>query len=90
MSDAATQAYRLMVAGRFTEALPLAQGAVSAQKVCTPMHGMLATILLRLGRRQDAESTLLQALELPVGSADAYDALAHVSALLGQHDRSWW
>jgi tetratricopeptide (TPR) repeat protein len=52
------------------------------------MHGMLATILLRLGRRQDAESTIQRALESPQGSADAYDALAHVSALLGQHDHS--
>jgi tetratricopeptide (TPR) repeat protein len=88
MSDAATQAYRLMVAGRFAEALPLAQRAVVTQATCTPMHGMLATILLRLGRRRDAESAILQALESPQGSADAYDALAHVSALLGQHDRS--
>jgi tetratricopeptide (TPR) repeat protein len=88
MSDAATQAYKLMVAGRFAEALPLAQRAVATQATCTPMHGMLATILLRLGRRQDAESTIQRALESPQGSADAYDALAHVSALLGQHDRS--
>lgn len=88
MSDAATQAYKLMVAGRFAEALPLAQRAVAAQSACTPMHGMLATILLRLGRRQDAESTIQRALESPQGPADAYDALAHVSALLGQHDRS--
>jgi tetratricopeptide (TPR) repeat protein len=88
MSDAATQAYRLMVAGRFAEALPLAQRMVEAQSACTPMHGMLATILLRLGRRQEAESTIQRALESPQGSADAYDALAHVSALLGQHDRA--
>ncbi|HEY5760295.1 MAG TPA: sulfotransferase [Steroidobacter sp.] len=88
MSDTATQAYKLMVAGRFAEALPLAHRAVATQATCTPVHGMLATILLRLGRRHDAESTIQQALESPPGSADAYDALAHVSALLGQHDRS--
>jgi hypothetical protein len=28
-----------------------------------------------------------QALECQQGPADAYDALAHVSALLGQHER---
>lgn len=49
---------------------------------------MLATILVRLGRRDDAESVIQQALEYQQGSADAYDALAHVSALLGQHERS--
>jgi tetratricopeptide (TPR) repeat protein len=88
MSDIATQAYKLMVAGRFAEALPLAQTVVAAQTACTPLHGLLATIQLRLGRRHDAESTVQQALDFPQASADAYDAIAHVSALLGQHDRS--
>lgn len=53
-----------------------------------PTHGMLATILLRLGRRQDADAVIAQALECREGPADAYDALAHVSALMGQHERS--
>jgi len=82
------EAVKLMSAGRFAESLPLAQAAVSGQRACVPAHGMLATILLQLGRRADAESAIAQALELEQGSADAYDALAHVSALLGQHDRS--
>lgn len=77
-----------MSAGRLAEALPFAQAAVANQRVCQPAHGMLATILLRLGRRDDAESIISQALECQQGSADAYDALAHVSALLGHHERS--
>lgn len=88
MSDIAVQAYKLMAAGRFAEALPLARSAVAGQSACAPTHGMLATILLRLGRRHDAESVIQQALEYQQGSADAYDALAHVSALLRQHERS--
>jgi tetratricopeptide (TPR) repeat protein len=88
MSELEVQAYKLMTAGRIAEALPLAQSAVAAQRVCTPTHGMLATILLQLGRRHDAELVIQQALEYQQGSADAYDALAHVSALLGQHERA--
>lgn len=82
------EAYQLMSAGRLVEALPLARSAVAGQQVCLPTHGMLATILLRLGRRQDAELVIAQALECREGPADAYDALAHVSALMGQHERS--
>jgi tetratricopeptide (TPR) repeat protein len=82
------EAYKLMSAGRFAEALPWAQAAVAGQRVCQPTHGMLATILLRLGRRDDAESAISRALECQQGPADAYDALAHVSALLRQHERS--
>lgn len=82
------EAYKLMSAGRLAEALPLAQRAVAGQGTCQPTHGMLATILLRLGRRDDAESVISRALECQQGPADAYDALAHVTALLGQHERS--
>ena len=82
------QAYRLMTAGRFAEALPLAEAAVRGQQVCLPTHGMLATILVQLGRRQDAERVIELALQSKEGSAEAYNALAHVSLLLGQSERS--
>ena len=82
------QAYHLMAAGRFAEALPLAEAALRGQRVCLPTHGMLATILLNLGRRNDAERVIEQALQYEEGSAEAYNALAHVSLLLGQHERS--
>ncbi|HEY0685835.1 MAG TPA: sulfotransferase [Steroidobacter sp.] len=82
------EAHKLMSAGRFADALPWAQAAVAGQRMCQPTHGMLATILLQLGRRDDAESVIARALECQQGPADAYDALAHVSALLGQHERS--
>src|SRR4029079_16646922 len=81
------QAYHLMTAGRFAEALPLAEAAVRGQQVCLPTHGMLATILLQLGRRQDAERVIEQAFQSKEGSAEAYNALAHVSQLLGQSER---
>lgn len=82
------QAYRLMRAGRFEEALPLAEQAVAAQRAVVPAHGMLATILLQLGRRQEAAAVVSTALECQPGTADDYDALAHVSMLLGDHERS--
>src|SRR5580658_5558564 len=82
------EAYRLMRAGRFADALVFAERAVVGKNICVPAHGMLATILLQLGRAEDAEGVVLRALEFQEGSADAYDALAHVSMLLGQHERS--
>jgi tetratricopeptide (TPR) repeat protein len=82
------EAYRLMCAGRLTEALEFAERAVAGERTCARAHGMLATILLRLGRASDAERVVRQALECQPGEADAYDGLAHVSLLLGQHERS--
>jgi len=77
-----------MCAGRFAEALPFAERAVAQARVCLPAHGMLATILLQLGRAGEAEATVRHALACEPGSADAYDGLAHVSLLLGEHERS--
>jgi tetratricopeptide (TPR) repeat protein len=82
------EAYRHLQSGRLAEALTFAQRSVAGQRTCVPAHGMLATILLRLGRAADAENVVRCALELRPGSADAYDALAHVSMLLGKHERS--
>jgi tetratricopeptide (TPR) repeat protein len=82
------EAYRLMCAGRLSEALEFAQRAVAGQRVCVRAHGMLATILLRLGRTSEAERVVSQALDCRPGEADAYDGLAHVSLLLGDHERS--
>src|SRR4029077_4986037 len=82
------EAYQLMRAGRFAEALPFAEQAIARQSVCVPAHGMLARILLQLGRAEDAEAVVSRALQCEQGVADAYDALAHVSMLLGNHERS--
>jgi len=82
------EAFRLLRAGRFVEALAFAERAVEGKTRCVPAHGMLATILLKLGRAADAERIVAQALECGTGVADAYDALAHVSLLLGCHERS--
>ena len=82
------EAYRLMSAGRLVDALEFAERAVAGQRVCIPAHGMLATILLRLGRAIEAERVITHALQCQQGIPDAYDALAHVSLLLGQHERS--
>src|SRR5271163_433042 len=82
------EAYRLMRAGRFAEALPHALRAVAKEHECAPSHGLLATILLHLGRTGDAEIVVEQALQWAQGSADAYDGLAYVSMQLGQHERA--
>jgi len=77
-----------MRAGRLHEALAFAERAVEGVSRCVPAHGMLATILLHLGRITDAETTVCEALKHRQGTADAYDALAHVSMLLGEYERS--
>lgn len=82
------EAFRLMRAGRLAEALVFAQRAVAGQTVCSPSHGLLATILAGLGRRSDAEAVIESAMKSAPGTADAYDALAHVSLTLGRHERS--
>jgi len=82
------EAFNLLAANRFAEALPLAEQAVAGQTVCQPTHGMLATILVHLGRRQDAERVIEHALQLQEGVADAYNALAHPLQMLGDYERS--
>lgn len=82
------EAFRLMRAGLFEAALPLAEKAVAGKTRCAPAHGLLATILLQLGRAADAEAVVEGALELAPGVADAYDALAYVSLNLGRHERA--
>jgi len=87
-SSADIEAYRLLRAGRFLDALPFAERAVADKRVCVPSHGLLATILLRLGRASDAAAVVARAAELPSGIADAYDGLAYVSTALGCHEQA--
>lgn len=87
-SNPEIEAYRLMCAGRLTEALTFAERAVAGKRMCVPAHGMLATILLQLGRPREAEAVVLRALDCEPGIADAVDGLAHVSLLLRQYQRS--
>jgi len=82
------EAFRLLRAGRPAAALAFAERAVAGRTVCSPSHGLLATILLRLGRRGDADAVVESAVKLRPGVADAYDALAHVSLALGRHERA--
>src|SRR5581483_10854853 len=82
------EAFRLMRAGRLNDALMFAERAVAGKTVCTPSHGLLATILLSLGRRSDAEAVVEHAMQCAPGVADAYDALAYVSLALGHHERA--
>ena len=56
-----------MKAGRLLEALPFAERAIAGQRACVPSHGLLATILLRLGRASDADAVVARAAELPSG-----------------------
>jgi tetratricopeptide (TPR) repeat protein len=82
------EAYRLMRAGNFGAALSFAERAVRGKSMCVPAHGMLATILLQLGRAAEAESLVSQAEQLETGVADAYDGLAFVSLALRAHERA--
>jgi Flp pilus assembly protein TadD len=82
------EAFQLFRAGRLDEALVTAAQAVAHASVCSPTHGVLATILVRLGRARDAESVVCRALELTTGIADAFDGLAYVSTALGRHERA--
>jgi tetratricopeptide (TPR) repeat protein len=87
-SAAAAEAFRSMQAGRLDEALDFAERAVAGARTCLPAHGVLASILLKLGRAPEAERVVAQAVELETGIADAYDSLAYVSMALGRHDRT--
>jgi tetratricopeptide (TPR) repeat protein len=82
------EAFRLMRAGRFGEALPFAERAVAGSRICRPAHGLLASILLQLGRPDDADAAIAHAASLGDGVADAYDSLAYVSVGLGRHERA--
>src|SRR6185437_12558176 len=62
--------------------------AVAGKAQCAPAHGLLATILLQLGRSAEADTVIENAVRLAPGVADAYDALAYVSLNLGHHERA--
>ena len=81
-------AFQLWRVGRFAEAVPFAEAAVAGARVCLPSHGLLATLLLQLGRAQDADAVVTRAQALGTGVSDAYDALAYVCLGLGQHERA--
>ena len=66
----------------------MAERAVAGAVTCLPAHGLLATILVQLGRADDADAVVTQALRLAAGIADAYDALAYVCLALGRHERA--
>ena len=87
-SSAASEVDRLMQSGRPQEALIHAQRAVENTHLCLPEHGLLASLLLKLGRIQDADQVIVQAMALATGSGDAYDGLAFVSIALGRHERA--
>jgi tetratricopeptide (TPR) repeat protein len=70
------------------EALPHAQRAVANAAVCHAGHALLASVQIQLGRAQQAEAVILEALSLPTGDAAAYDGLAYASMLLNRHERA--
>jgi tetratricopeptide (TPR) repeat protein len=82
------EALRLMRAGRYAEALPFARRAVAASRVCSAAHGLLATVLIHLGQREEAEAVVSAGLDRGPGTADAYDALAFVLLQLGSYERA--
>jgi tetratricopeptide (TPR) repeat protein len=82
------EAFQLMRAGRLDEALLCAQRAVAGKQACLPAHGLLATLLVRLGRAAEAQEIISTAMQYPTGVADAYDSLAYVALNLGQHNQA--
>jgi tetratricopeptide (TPR) repeat protein len=70
------------------EALNQVKRRVQGSRACQPAHGLLAQLLVRLGRVAEAETVVLDALALEGGPADAYDGLAFVSMMLGEHERA--
>jgi hypothetical protein len=83
-----TTATRPMNAHQLGEALAQVERKVKGARVCRPEHGLLAALLLKLGRAADAEQVVTHALTLQTGSADAYDGLAFISMSLGEHERA--
>lgn len=77
-----------MQSGARDEAIAVARRAVADARTCLPAHGFLASLLLRLGRTDEAAALIAHAAELGTGSADAYDGLAFVAMALGQHERA--
>lgn len=77
-----------MDARRLGEVRAHAERMVRGARVCRTEHGLLASVLMKLGRAADAEQVVTHALTLETGSADAYDGLAFISMSLGEHDRA--
>jgi len=82
------EALRLLQAGRFQEALPVATQAVANAKVCLDGHGLLAYLLIQLRMAREADAVIAAAMALPPGEASAYDGLAYASVLLNRHERA--
>ena len=59
--SAASEVHRLLRAGRLEEALVFAERSVAGAQVCLPGHGFLASVLLKLGRVEDAEQVVARA-----------------------------
>lgn len=77
-----------MRAGDLAKALRAAEQAVAGKTVCSPAHGVLAAILLQLGRSEEADAVIESAANCVPGIAEAYGALAQVSLALGSHERA--
>ena len=77
-----------MSAAQLQEALRQVQRLVEGARVCRSEHGLLAHLLMRLGRAAEAEEVVSAAVTLGTGTADAYDGLAFISMLLGGHERA--
>jgi tetratricopeptide (TPR) repeat protein len=75
-------------ARQLNQALSQVKRRVEGARVCQPEHGLLAQLLLRLGRAPEAEAVVSGALSLTTGPADAYDGLAFISMQLGEHERA--
>jgi tetratricopeptide (TPR) repeat protein len=77
-----------MRSGRIEQVMDFARRATRGSRICRPEHGLLASILLRLGRIEESAALIAHAESLATGSGDTYDSLAWASMVLGEHERS--
>lgn len=69
--------------GDLDRALSLAERLVERSTSCVPAHGLLALVLLRLGRSEEMRQTIAHAAGLATGIPDAYDSLGFVAVAAG-------
>ncbi len=85
---AAEEARRALEAGDLDRARVLAERSVEGATSCLPAHGLLALVLLRLGRLEEMRRAIAEAADLDTGIPDAYDGLGFVAVAAGDLARA--
>lgn len=88
VAAAADEARRALERGDLDRALILAERSVEGATSCQPAHGLLALVLLRLGRLEEMRRAIAHAAGLGTGIPDAYDGLGFVAVAAGDLERA--